>query len=178
MLMQMLDAGGMPILTDRVREADEDNPRGYFEFEAVKAMFRDRDWLGDARGKAVKIVAPLVCSLPAGQRYRVILIERDYDEILASQAKMIRRRAEPVEDSPQRRTRLKREFARVIERTKTVLSARPDVRLLTLRHDATLSNAAIAAERIDEFTGGMLDRVRMAAAVDRTLHRNMARGAA
>jgi hypothetical protein len=42
MLMQMLVAGGMPILTDRFREADEDNPKGYFELESVKAMFREQ----------------------------------------------------------------------------------------------------------------------------------------
>ena len=96
MLMQMLDAGGMSILTDRVREADEDNPKGYFEFEAAKRLLRDQAWLADARGKALKVVAPLVSSLPAGCNYRVLLIERDYAEILASQAKMIVRRGESM----------------------------------------------------------------------------------
>ena len=71
MLMQMLDAGGMPILTDKLREADEDNPKGYFELEAVKAMFRDQSWLTEARGKALKVVVPLVCNLPPGCNYRV-----------------------------------------------------------------------------------------------------------
>ena len=80
MLMQMLDAGGMEILTDRVREADEDNPKGYFEFEAVKKLLRDQSWVTDARGKALKVVAPLISSLPGGCNYRVVLIERDYDE--------------------------------------------------------------------------------------------------
>ena len=77
MLMQMLDAGGMPILTDTLREADEDNPKGYFEHEAVKAMFRDQALLTAARGKALKVVVPLVCNLPPRCTYRVLLIERD-----------------------------------------------------------------------------------------------------
>ena len=182
MLMQMLHAGGMPILSDGLREADEDNPRGYFELEAVKSMFRNREasreWLGSARGKAVKIVAPLVCSLPAGCRYRVILIERDYDEILASQAKMIARRGESIADSPQRGSRLRREYARVMTRTKTILGARSDVRLLPLHYDAVLKEPARAAELIDCFTGGLLNCARMAPAVDRSLHRNVARVAA
>ena len=36
LMMQMLSAGGLPALTDDLREADESNPRGYFEFEPVK----------------------------------------------------------------------------------------------------------------------------------------------
>jgi predicted AlkP superfamily phosphohydrolase/phosphomutase/tetratricopeptide (TPR) repeat protein len=182
MLMQMLHAGGMPILSDGLREADEDNPRGYFELEAVKAIFRDREasraWLGGACGKAVKIVAPLVCSLPPGCRYRVILIDRNYDEILASQAKMIARRGEAVADSQQRRSRLRHEYARVMERTKAILSARPEVRLLRLHYDEVLREPARAAESINRFTGGVLNGGLMAAAIDRSLHRNVARAAA
>lgn len=172
MLMQMLDAGGMDILTDRMREADEDNPKGYFEFEAAKKLLREQGWVAEARGKALKVVAPLVSSLPAGSNYRVLLIERDYGEILASQAKMIVRRGESVEDSPERRERLRREFARLMAQTKTMLRSREGVRLLVLRHEEILRDPAAAALAIDRFAGGGLDRERMAAAVDRSLHRN------
>ncbi len=172
MLMQMLDAGGFSILTDGARGADEDNPRGYFEVEAAKRLLRDQSWLPGARGKAVKIVAPLVCSLPAGCRYRVILIERDYDEILESQAAMIRRRGEPVQDSSERRDRLRREYARVIAQTRTLLSKRADVQLLMLRHENILRDPDEASSSIGNFAGGTLDTGRMAAAVDRSLHRN------
>lgn len=174
MLMQMLHAGEMPILTDHEREADEDNPKGYFEFETVKKMLARgaHDWVDGARGKAVKVVAPLVCSLPAGCRYRVVLIERDYGEILASQAKMIARRGESIEDSPERRERLRREYARLMDRTKMVLHARPDVRLMVLRHEDVLREPGEAAARINGFAGGVLDEARMASAVDPSLHRN------
>jgi predicted AlkP superfamily phosphohydrolase/phosphomutase/tetratricopeptide (TPR) repeat protein len=157
MLMQMLDAGGVSILTDGARAADEDNPRGYFEVEAAKRLLRDQSWLSGARGKAVKIVAPLVCSLPAGFRYRVILIERDYDEILESQAAMIRRRGEPVQDSSERRDRLRREYARVIAQTRTLLSKRADVQLLILRHENILRDPGEASSSIGNFAGGTLD---------------------
>ena len=54
--MQMLHAGGVPVLTDSLRAADTDNPRGYLEFERVKQIKTDKSWLDDAAGKAVKIV--------------------------------------------------------------------------------------------------------------------------
>jgi predicted AlkP superfamily phosphohydrolase/phosphomutase/tetratricopeptide (TPR) repeat protein len=172
MLMQMLSAGGVPILTDHERDADEDNPRGYFELEAVKTMFRQEDWVKDAKGKALKVVAPLVCGLPPGCNYRVVLIERDYDEILASQAKMIERRGELVGDSPARRDRLRREYARVIAQAKNVLSARADVKVVSVRYEDVVNNPAETAALLNRFAGGGLDAAKMSMAVDRSLHRN------
>jgi hypothetical protein len=172
MLMQMLDAGGMPILSDTQREADEDNPKGYFELDAVNKFNADKSWINEARGKAVKIVAPLVSQVPAGNNYRVILIGRDTAEILNSQAKMIARRGEPVEDSPQRRERLSAEYSRVIERTRRTLSSRADIKLLILRYDEVLSDPASTANRINQFIGGQLDSTRMAKAVEPLLYRN------
>jgi hypothetical protein len=74
MLMQVLSAGGLPLVTDGVRGADEDNLRGYFEYEPVKRMAAGADWMYQARGKAVKIVAPLLRNLPPGETYRIILV--------------------------------------------------------------------------------------------------------
>ena len=79
MLMQMLAAGGMTVLSDGLREADEDNPRGYLEFEPVKNLLKDSTWLFEGRGKAIKIVAPLLAALPPGLACRVILSERDLE---------------------------------------------------------------------------------------------------
>ena len=178
MVMQMLQAGGLVVLTDQVREADEDNPKGYFEFEAVKKLLQDQSWLPVARGKALKVVTPLVCSLPRGLlsnggRYRVLLLERDYDEILASQAKMIARRGERVKDSSGRRDRLRREFVRLMERTITTLRAREDVVLMVMNYAGIVRDPLDAAARMNGFAGGGLDEGRMARAVDRSLHRNV-----
>ena len=51
MMMQMLQAGGLEILTDAVRMADASNPKGYLEFEAVKDLDKGPTpaWLGQAR---------------------------------------------------------------------------------------------------------------------------------
>jgi Tetratricopeptide repeat len=171
MAMQMLKAGGMPILTDGLREADEDNPRGYYEYETVKKMFRDANWIGEARGKAVKIVAPLVCALPAGHNYRVLLIERDFAEVLDSQARMIARRGESVQDSPERRVRLTQEYARVIEQTRRALSSRRGVEFLPMRYEEIVRDPMEAARQIAFFAGGSLDVERMAEAVDPSLYR-------
>jgi hypothetical protein len=170
--MQMLEGGGFPVLTDSIRAADLDNPKGYFEFEATKKLLEDQSWLVQARGKAVKIVVPLVSSLPPGFRYRVLLIERDYTELLDSQAKMILRRGKDIPDTPERRDRLTREFARAIAQAKASLGSRPDVQLLLLHHEQIMQDPENAARLIDHFAGGTLDRARMAATVDRSLHRN------
>jgi hypothetical protein len=60
MMMKMLAAGGLEPLTDNIRAADEDNPKGYYEFERVKQIEKDRDWLEDARGRVVKLISALL----------------------------------------------------------------------------------------------------------------------
>src|SRR5581483_6673800 len=96
LMMQLLHAGGIAALTDHVRAADPDNPRGYFEFERVKKVKDDAAWLPDARGKVVKMVSLLLFDLPPAERYRVVFMERDLEEVLDSQEKMLRRLGRPV----------------------------------------------------------------------------------
>jgi tetratricopeptide (TPR) repeat protein len=172
MLMQMLAAGGMPVLTDSLRRADEDNPRGYFEFEPVKKLFRGADWLPEAKGKAVKIVAPLLFSLPRDLPCRVVFIERDLDEILDSQSKMIARQGGAAASTPGRRQLLKAEYTRTVSRAKAWLSNRPTTSWLMLNYAEVLADPQAAAARLYEFLDGLLDRGRAASLVDAGLHRN------
>ena len=90
-MMQILDAGGVEVVTDNLRTADSDNPRGYYEFEKVKQVKRDASWLPGIRGKAVKMVSQLLLDLPPTERYRVVFMERDFAEMLDSQERMLRR---------------------------------------------------------------------------------------
>src|ERR1700723_3759963 len=92
LMMQMLSAGGMPVVTDGERVADEDNPRGYFEWERVKLLPQQPELIAEAEGKAVKVISQLLFSLPADRDYRIIFMERPLTEVVASQAEMIRRR--------------------------------------------------------------------------------------
>jgi predicted AlkP superfamily phosphohydrolase/phosphomutase/tetratricopeptide (TPR) repeat protein len=171
MIMQMLDAGGLPVMKDDRRVADDDNPRGYFEFEPVKHLHEKNDWLTDAAGKAVKIVAPLLPYLPKGVNYRVIFIERNLDEVLASQAQMLKRNGEAIDDKPGRSERLRDQYARSVSKFKTALPKRPGMHVLFLNHADVLSVPRAAAETMNRFLGGNLQVDAMTAAVKPDLHR-------
>jgi len=100
MLMKMLEAGGLEILTDEIRKADTDNPKGYYEFERVKKLETDNIWLPEAKGKVVKIISMLLQHLPLNYVYKIIFIKRDIHEVLASQKQMLVRRGEPTDPLP------------------------------------------------------------------------------
>jgi hypothetical protein len=171
MTMAMLAAGGMPCLVDGVRQSDDDNPKGYFEFERAKTLEKDenRDWLREARGKAVKIVSPLLKSLPEGNSYRILFMRRDLDEVLASQQKMMQRRGD-LHDIPD--DRMKKIYEGHLAAVDSFLKNRPDatVKYLDFRH--VIAHALETAEAIRDFLDFDLDVVRMAAAVDSDLYRN------
>ena len=175
MLMQMLVAGGLTPLTDGLRQPDEDNPRGYFEFELVKQMATDTSWIDQARGKVIKIVAPMIPNLPDGVPCRVILIERDLEEILASQRQMIARRGREVEQTPARLNRLRQEYLRLIVWSKGFLAGRPNTSLMCVNRNAILREPQKAAEALNRFLGGNLQVDRMAAEVKPELNRQRAR---
>src|SRR5438132_4951320 len=91
LMMQMLDNGGIEVVTDNIRTADTDNPRGYYEYEQVKKIKEEKSWLPQTRGKAFKMVSQLLYELPANEGYRIIFMQRDLDEMLLSQEKMLKR---------------------------------------------------------------------------------------
>lgn len=175
MLMKMLEAGGVPIVQDGVRTADEDNPKGYYEHERVKNLAEeaDRAWLGVARGKAIKIISHLLRQLPADLNYKVLLVRRDIREVLASQAKMLERRGEPngADDD---------QMAELLEgdiwRAGYLLKNAPHFEFLEVVYTSVLGDARGEARRISGFLGGRLDVERMVGVVDRQLYRNRADG--
>jgi hypothetical protein len=89
MLMQMLEAAGFPLRYDRLRTPDSHNPRGYYEFAPIKGIRNDATIVVGAEGRGIKVVAPLLPSMPPGFDYRVVFIERDMQEVLASQRVML-----------------------------------------------------------------------------------------
>ena len=174
LLMQMLAAGGLSVLSDDTRLADDGNPRGYLEYAPVKGLLKDADFLRKARGKAVKIVAPLVAALPPDLPCRVILSLRDLDEVLDSQERMLARSNQPSASTPQRREMLKEEYARMLGRVKATLSVRPHTQLLVIQHRDTIADAPGVATKLNRFLGGGLDVAKMAAAIDTGLYRSRA----
>lgn len=169
--MRMLEAGGLSPLVDDRRPADEFNPRGYYEFEAVKSLRGgDPTWLHQARGRVVKIVSPLLPFLPADHRYAVIMMRRDLSEVMRSQAQMLRgfnKTSDPEEDR-----RLRQAFEDHLRRIQDWLDAQPNIRVFPLNYNLLLSDPAALVVDLVRFLGRSLDRQAMAAAVDPGLYRN------
>src|SRR5260370_42198447 len=92
LMMQMLEVGGLPVLSDGERQADTDNPKGYFEWERIKQLPKDPSLIAAAEGKVVKGISQLILSRPQGHDYRVVFMQRPLPEVLKSQDKMLRRR--------------------------------------------------------------------------------------
>ncbi len=170
MMMQMLVAGGMEALTDGVRTPDTDNPKGYFEFERVKGLPGDTGWLDHAQGKVVKVIHRLVTQLPADKAYRVIVMERDLDEVLLSQGKMLERLGKP--GGALAAERLKAIFQQDLDRMHATLGQWPHTAVLRVPHGGLIADAAAHVHTVNTFLGGALDEARMAAVVDRALHRS------
>ncbi|MBU1419499.1 MAG: alkaline phosphatase family protein [Proteobacteria bacterium] len=171
LLMQMLAAGGFPVLTDRVRSADEDNPKGYFEHVGIKGLAGDNSWLLDHGGKAVKVIAQLLPFLPMSDTvlYRIVFVERNLDEILLSQEKMLSKRKNNRKRPPS--ALLKNGFYRQLEKIKA-LNAAHAVPVLYLQHQDCVKNPSAVAAQINVFLGGVLDENAMVSVVDSSLYRN------
>lgn len=173
LMMQMLEAGGLPALTDGVREADDDNPKGYFELEAVKRTATDDSWLDEAGGCVVKVVHALLRVLPEGRDYRVVLMRRDLDEILSSQSVMLDRLGRSGAAAAQKEIR--RAYEEDLLATQRWVESQPNVRCLEVWYRDVIDDPAAQASRVREFLGDALDEPAMAAAVDRSLYRQKAR---
>lgn len=174
MAMRMLELGGLETVTDGERTADEDNPRGYWEDERVKELGGegvDKTWLRSARGRAVKIISFLLKDLPPDNNYRVLLMRRDLDEVLASQKKMLERRNESASTEDDRMREL---WENHLWRVGYLLKHRPEFEWIELHYSDVLSDAAGQARRIAEFLRMDLDTARMASAVEARLYRNRA----
>jgi hypothetical protein len=170
--MQMLRAGGYPVLEDSARLPDDDNPRGYVEYEKTLRLWQDASWLHEAAGRAVKIVCPLLAALPFDHDYAVILMQRDLAEVAASQATMLRRRGEDAS-----RLGAFAELVQALERFQRWVRYQPNFRCLELGYRDALADPAATAARIEAFLGVPLDRAAMTSAIDPGLHRQRARAA-
>lgn len=176
MAMRMLEAGGLPIMTDRVRAADDDNPLGYFEHDLVLTLDKGggAGWLKSARGKAVKIVSALLPHLPEEFGYQVIFMHRDLREVLASQNRMLERRRGAGSDAGG--GRMIEIYEEHLGRIATLLARRSCFQTLDIRYADVVADPEGEARRLNAFLGGRLDPARMAAAVSPELYRNRSSG--
>lgn len=172
MMMSMLDAGGMEILTDHVREADEDNPKGYYEFEPIKTLVRDKEqsWLEDARGKGVKVISDLLKELSSDYFFKVIFMDRNLEEVIASQNKMLIRRGEPPQ--PGDDEKMMRLFEKHLGQAKRWIQQQSNCEVIFVDYERALQQPLHQAQQIQAFVHQPLDVGKMAGVVDPQLHRN------
>ena len=174
MMMKMLDASALSIMSDNERAADEDNPKGYFEYARVKDLKdeADKSWVREARGQVLKVISHLLETLPDENFYRVILVRRDFDEIIASQNKMLERRGEEnqVADST-----VKEAYIRHLVDIRYMVRRRPNFEMIEVQFMQAMEAPRIFATDVNKFLGGNLDVESMMAVVDLELYRNRKR---
>ena len=169
LMMQMIKEGGIPVLTDDLRQPDQNNPRGYLEYEKVKALKKDNTWLPEAEGKAVKVISHLIYELPTDLHYKVVFMVRNLDEVIASQSSMLDRMGR--HGAPVTTVELKRVFQKHLEQIRDFLAKNTSFESLFVDHHDLVTNPAKEVQRVNEFFGGKLDTAKMVAMVDQSLYR-------
>jgi len=173
MMMKMLEAGGLAPISDNIRAADSDNPKGYYEFERVKKLQNgDHAWLEAAMGKVVKIISYLVTELPPNYDYRILFMHRDMQEVLASQKKMLRNRRENTERISD--AEMAQLYAKHLAEVTGWIGRQPNIASLSLHYNKLIKNPELGARAINVFLGGHLDEQKMSAVIDRRLYRQRA----
>lgn len=171
MMMKMLEAGGVDILTDEIRKADEDNPNGYYELEIVKTLKQQEDklWLEGARGKAVKVISALLNTLPGSCCYKVIFMNRELEEVIASQNTMRARRGDHSEAADEEMDLL---FRKHLEKVRDWVARQSNFDVINIEHREVLEDPLRVADQIKAFLGKEVNVEKMSGVVDKQLYRN------
>jgi predicted ATPase len=170
MMMKMLAEGGLPIVTDALREADEDNPNGYFEIEQSKALKDgEKQWLKDANGKVVKVISYLLEFLPENIQYDVIFMEREIHEVLTSQKKMLERRNETNTISDEE---MEKQYRDHLKAVKYWVARQPNMRVLYVKYNEMVNAPTELCPSIAEFLEKDLNVQAMQAVPNQSLYRN------
>jgi hypothetical protein len=170
MMMQAIEAGGIPALTDGIREKDVDNPKGYYEFEAVKKTKADASWVSEAEGKVVKMVYSLLYDLPDDHAYRVVFLQREMKEVLASQRKMLERTGEKgasVGDE-----KLSELFKAQLEKFHKWIAEKDNFSIVLIDYKDMIESPIEQAKKVNALLGNILDKDGFVSAVDPSLYRN------
>ena len=172
MMMKMLEEGGLEIVTDAIRSADDDNPNGYYEFEPVKQLSAGQaDWLKGSQGKVVKVISALLEYLPSNYHYKVIFMERAIQEVLASQKKMLVNRNE---DSKTSDAEMQAQFQKHVAAAKYWLARQPNIEVLYVDYNKMLASPDQFCETVADFLGMDINVEKMRAVPNQRLYRNRA----
>ncbi len=172
MMMKMLIEGGLEVVTDAIRAADEDNPNGYFEFEPVKQLTAGQTaWVEGAGGKLIKVISALLEYLPGSHEYKVVFMEREIQEILASQQKMLQRRNEASKTTDEE---LATQFREHLKAIKYWLARQPNMSVMYVDYNRLMADPAAFCLPVADFLGVPLDLERMRNVPNERLYRNRA----
>jgi hypothetical protein len=170
LMMMMLESAGISPITDHKRGADDDNPRGYYEFERVKKLRQgDKDWLPQSQGKVVKVISALLAYLPPDYAYQVLFMQRALPEILASQRKMLINRGEDPDKIKD--DEIAQSFKSHLAQVMDWLGSQPNFSTYYVDYNRLLREPDPEVHQINQFLGGKLDEARMLAAIDPKLYR-------
>ena len=169
MIMQMLEAGGIEIVTDNIRKADKDNPRGYYEFEQVKKIKEDASWLDECQGKAVKIVSTFLYQLPSYKKYKIIFMRREMEEILASQRVMLQRLG--TEGANVSKEKMAEKFEKQLKNVDEWLARQDNIDVLYIKYNDVIHDSHSHAVSVNRFLGGWLNVDKMVNVVEESLYR-------
>jgi LPS sulfotransferase NodH len=170
LMMQMLNAGGMHVLSDGERKADSDNPRGYLEWERIKQLPKEPGLIGEAENKVVKVISQLILALPEGHEYRIVFMQRPLPEVLKSQDEMLRRRGNFETSSAS--AAIEEAFQRHLREVNRWLATKPNIQVLRLHYHRVLRDPKAVSGELAEFLGITLDIDAMIRQVDASLYRN------
>jgi hypothetical protein len=173
-MMQMLSAGGMAILTDGERQADTDNPRGYYEWERIKLLPREPGCIAEAEGKVVKVISQLLFALPAAHDYKIIFMVRPLAEVVASQAEMIRRRGTTGPALPE--AAMIAGLQGHLNQVRAWVKNKPNLTVCDVEYHVVARDPLATAERVQNYLECQLDTEAMARQVDPALFRNRSTG--
>lgn len=169
MMMQMLEAGGMPIMTDNIRKPDVDNPRGYYEFEKAKEIKEDSSWMKDCFGKAFKMVSALLYFLPEDNAFKVIFMKRDMQEMLASQKMMLERLGQ--NDNNLSDEEMAQKFAKHLQKVVDWLAEQDNIDTIFIDYNEVIQDPNENVKSVNRFLGGDLNLDKMVGVVERSLYR-------
>ncbi|OVE73481.1 hypothetical protein BVX94_03815 [bacterium B17] len=169
MMMQILEAGGLPVMTDGLREADSDNPMGYYELEKVKQIKEDSSWIPEAEGKVFKMISQLLYDLPADREYKIVFMLRKMEELLASQSVMLKNLGKNPGDSDD--DVMKQYFERHVEKLKDWLKEQQNIQVLNCFYNDIMGDPETHVQRINEFFDGSLNAEAMLGVIKPDLHR-------
>ena len=168
MMMKMLQAGGLELLVDDIRTADEDNPKGYFEYEKVKRLHKDSSWIHEAQGKVIKVISLQLFHLPAHYQYKVVFMERTLEEIVQSQNEMLKRLGQKAAADDQTTCSL---FAKHLGKVTSWLAEQKKFSFSRISFNKMLTHPEEEMQRLTDFFNHELDSKRMLQVIDQSLYR-------